>query len=206
MNLTSIHEVAGLILGLLQWVRVPVLLWTVGWVADSAWSLRCGGGGEACKLRPPRDLKHGTSHMLQLCPKKEKKKKKSKKKKNQKKARSLFFHKLSKCSFYTICIVEDRWPYSRRPGHTITPWNCTVSSWLWSAQSYEIRRSKRCEPNSYFHKRSVLLCFTMLVHLPSDILKKNERNSLALPLEPLLHYPSPVWRTKVQRLLLFYGQ
>ena len=43
MNPTRNHEVAGLIPGLVQWVKDPVLPWAVVQVVEVAWILCCCG-------------------------------------------------------------------------------------------------------------------------------------------------------------------
>ena len=51
MNPISIQEVVGLILGLTQCVKDPVLPQAVVQVADLAWILRCCGCGRGQRLQ-----------------------------------------------------------------------------------------------------------------------------------------------------------
>lgn len=61
--------------------------------------------------------------------------------------------------------------------------------------------SDRWGPNAYFHKRLVLVCFPMLIHLPSARLKKNDK---LIGFASETYFALPASKTKIQKTAPFF--
>ena len=91
-NPTKSHEVAGLIPGLAQGVKDPVLLWTVVWVADVAQIWHCYGSGVGQWLQLWLDPSPGNLHMPWVQPSKDKRTKNKNKGKKKRNSQMLCFN------------------------------------------------------------------------------------------------------------------